>query len=536
MKTSFASLFLTTLIILSLTAGCASPQVAPQPTPAQESPVPALPQETPLPGTNYWPAQEWRVSTPEQQGMDSEQLARMFEDIQKNQLNLHSLLIVRNGYLVTEAYFHPYTQDRLQSIASVTKSVISTLVGIAVQKGYIRDTEQTLVSFFPDQTIANLDARKKAITLKDLLTLTAGFTCDDLPWSAGKKMEQSDNWAQFVLGAPMAEQPGTKWNYCGGNVHLLSAILQKTTGMSSRDFANKFLFEPTGMAQVPDNRWPVDPQGITIGPYGLYLTPRDMARLGYLYLQNGRWGDQQILPANWIKEATTPYTTRDSGLGYGYLFTIDPAEKSFSALGMAGQQIYVIPSQSMVIVFTAALPSTKMNEDFFPLKALIDNYILPAVKSEQTLPANPSAAARLNDFIRQAASPKLVTPYIPEGALQWSGLVYQVDPNPYGWETISFAFQPGAETLTVTINGQAIDPQVGLDGVFRIQKGADIFAPEAIRGTWENEDTLSVQTLYLGEFNDTAFRVVFSQEDVNVTAKSVINIQDINLHGKRIHE
>ena len=390
---------------------------------------------------------------------------------------------------------------------------------------------QTLVGFFPDRTIANLDDRKNAITLKDLLTLTAGLTCSDAPFSG---MEQSDDWVQFMLDAPMAEQPGTSFNYCGGAVHLLSAVLQETTGMSARDFANSFLFEPIGIARVPDTRWQMDPQGISIGPAGLYLTPRDLARLGYLYLQNGRWGDQQIVPSDWVQAATTRHTTKDNGLGYGYLWTVDPAQGSYSALGYAGQEIYVIPSQNLVIVFTGALPSFQPDMDFLLLKALVDSYILPAVKSERPLPANSAAVAKVSSLIDRAASPKQASSDIPEGALQWSGAVYQLDPNPTEWQTISFAMQRGADTMTVTINGQVVDPQVGLDHLYRIQAGVDVFAPQAMRGYWENDSTLFVQLVYLGELSDTEFQLVFAADDLNMIGHGVVDGQEIKLHGKRI--
>jgi CubicO group peptidase (beta-lactamase class C family) len=513
--------FLNVLILMIFVSACG--------VPAAVSPVAQTPKASSS-AQAYWPSDEWRTSTPEEQGMDSEMLASMLQQVEDQHLNLHSLLIVRNGYLVTEAYFHPYTQNQPQFLASVTKSVISTLVGIAIQQGYINNINQTLVSFFQDRTIANQDARKKAITLKDLLTLTAGLTCNVSPLSG---MEQSNDWVQFMLDAPMAEQPGTKFNYCGGAVHLLSAILQKTTGMSTREFANRFLFEPIGIASVPDTCWQMDPQGISIGPAGLYLTPRDLAKLGYLYLQNGQWGDHQILPANWIKAATIRHTTKDNGLGYGYLWTVDPAQGSYSALGSGGQEIYVIPSQNLVIVFTGALPSFQPDMDFLPLKALVDTGILPAVKSKRALPANPTAAAKVNAFIREAANPKQVSS-IPEGALQWSGVVYQLDPNPFEWQTISFDMKPGADTISVTINGQAVDPRVGLDNLYRIQKGTDVFAPEAMRGYWQNDSTLFVQLIYLGELNDSEVQVDFSAAEVSLIVKGIVNGQEIKLHGKRI--
>ncbi len=375
----------------------------------------------------YWPDQEWRTSTPEEQGMDSALLGQMFQHIQDEQLNLHSLLIVRNGSLVTEAYFHPYTQYQPQYVASVTKSVIGTLVGIAIQQGLIKDSRQAMVSFFPDAAIANLDGLKKSITLEDMLSLTAGLKCNDSPLSGDVGMEGSNEWVQYMLDQPMAEKPGTKFNYCSGVVHLLSAILQKTTGMTAREYANRYLFEPLGIPAMDEISWGTDPQGITTGPFGLYLTPRDMAKLGYLYLRNGQWGGQQIVTSDWVKAATASHTTKDNGLKYGYLWTVDPKQKSYSALGFAGQQIYVIPSKDLVIVFTAALPTTAPDMDFIPLKDLVDTYILPAAKSDRALPANPTAQAQLSTWIDQSANPPRPAQPVPEGAQRWSGLVYQLE-------------------------------------------------------------------------------------------------------------
>ena len=493
-------------LVICLLAGCTT--------------SPAGPVGGPSNTQTYWPTNDWRTALPEEQGMDLEMLASMFQQINDQEINLHSLLILRNGYLVTEAYYQPYTQGQLQFIASVTKSVIGALIGIAIQDGLIKDVDQTLVSFFPDKTIAHLDEQKQAITLKNLLSLTAGLKCNDAPLSGEAGMEQSPDWVQFMLDAPVVEQPGTKFNYCGGAVHLLSAILQKTTGMSAREYANLKLFEPLDIAPVPENRWGTDPQGISTGPYGLYLTPRDLAKLGYLYLQNGKWNDQQILPVDYVKAVSTSHSTKYNGLGYGYLWTVDPDQGSYSALGLAGQQIYVIPAKNLVVVFTGTLPSYQTDMDFLPLKALVDTYILPAVKSDQPLPANSTEVAKINEFIRQAADPEPLPSSIPAGALQYSGVVYQIDPNPNQWETIAFDIQPGSSTVTTTINSQTVDPPIGLDGLFRIQSGVDIFAPLAMRGTWENEHTLDIQLVYLGEFGDIDCQVDLSIDEVNLSLQA----------------
>ncbi|MBP1694697.1 MAG: putative 6-aminohexanoate-dimer hydrolase, partial [Chloroflexi bacterium] len=212
-------------ILITILAGCA---------PASSTPTPPA----------YWPTGGWRGTTPEEQGMDSDMLAQMGERISQDKLDLHSLLIVRNGFLVSELYLYPYSVGQTHWVASVTKSVIGTLVGIAIQKGYIKDIQQPLLNLLPDQTAVNLDDQKKAITLEDLLTMTSGLDCHENPAPGEPYMEASQNWVQFMLDQPMLAQPGTKFSYCTGAVHLLSAILQKATGMSTREFANQNLFAP----------------------------------------------------------------------------------------------------------------------------------------------------------------------------------------------------------------------------------------------------------------------------------------------------
>jgi CubicO group peptidase (beta-lactamase class C family) len=247
--------------------------------------TPASPTST---SPTYWPTDGWRSTTPEEQGMDSEKLAQMVEHIQQEQLDLHSLLIVRNGYLVSEIYAYPYSAGQVHFIASVTKSVIGALVGIAIQKGDIKDVQQPLFSLLSDQGVANLDEEKKAITLEDLLAMTSGLDCHENPAPGEVSMQTSQNWVQFMLDLPMVAQPGTKFNYCTSAIEVLSAVLQKATGMSAREFANQNLFAPLGIGSIQEALWPSDPQGVTTGGYGLALTSGEMAKLGYLFLNQGR--------------------------------------------------------------------------------------------------------------------------------------------------------------------------------------------------------------------------------------------------------
>ena len=380
--------------LLFLVTGCGlRPTEAPIPSPTSTSiptptstPIPVskptlAPTSTPQPAVTYWPTEGWRGSTPEEQGMDSEKLAQIFEVIAKQRLNVHSILIVRNGYLVTEAYFFPFRSKHPHEVYSVTKSVVSILMGIAIEKDFIESVHQPVVDFFPEQTIENNDARKQAITLEHLLTMTSG-----LEWTEGetsKQLWQNIDWVQFLLNRPMATEPGTRFNYNSGNTHLLSAVIQKTTGMNTLSFAQAHLFEALGISDV---LWSRDPSDIYIGGWGIRMRPRDMAKLGYLYLNNGLWDGQQIVPADWIKTSIEkhvsvpePLEPWDLHLGYSWwLHEFGP----YAAHGMKGQFIYVIPDLNMVVVFTGQNYSWREDYDYtlyeHPLIMMLD-YILPAI-------------------------------------------------------------------------------------------------------------------------------------------------------------
>lgn len=336
------------------------------------------PAATPLPGvtpvadstTEYWPTQGWRESTPEAQGMDSRALAAMLDAVKAKSLDLHSLLVIRNGYIVSETYFPSFRPDTRHELYSCTKSFISTLVGIAMDKRYIDAVSRPVADFFPGRSFENRDADKQAMTLENLLTMTSG-----LNWAEGdpiyRQMYVSRDWVKFVMDMPMREPPGTKFNYCSGCSHVLSAIVRAKTGKNTCEFARQELFDPLGISNFA---WDTDATGIPIGGWGLQITPRDMAKLGYLYLHQGRWDGRQIVSTAWVKIATQKHTGTDSQLGYGYQWWIYPAHGAYTALGRGGQTIFVVPDLDLIVVTTAALGG---HDEIFQL---IDKYIVPAAR------------------------------------------------------------------------------------------------------------------------------------------------------------
>jgi CubicO group peptidase (beta-lactamase class C family) len=218
----------------------------------------------------YWPTEAWRVAAPEEQGMDAALLQQMLDAIDEKILRIDSVLVVHNGYIVTEKYYPPYKQDTMHGLQSVTKSVVSALIGIAIQEGYINSVDDAVLDYYPERTFENDDALKRSITLEHLLTMSSGLAWD---W---EKMVSSRDWVGYTLDQPMVSEPGREFYYSSGSAHVLSAIIQEASGMNTLDFAQLYLFDPLGISDI---RWKTDLDGIPKGGWGMGMTPRDMAKL-----------------------------------------------------------------------------------------------------------------------------------------------------------------------------------------------------------------------------------------------------------------
>ena len=370
-------------IAVGLLAGCggAKPAAAPEPPP-------------------YWPTDGWRTSTPEAQGMDSKMLANMLKVVLMEHYDVDSVLVVRHGHLVLDVYVYPFQANAKHPIHSCTKSITSILIGIAVAEGHIEGVDQPVLSFFSERTAANIDADKQAMTLEHLLTMASGLDCRDsylYRWQGLDQMGQNDDWVQYMLDLPMAEPPGTRFEYCNGASFLLSAILQETTGMSARDFAEDRLFAPLG---ISDLVWPANPQGISIGWGQMQMRPHDMAKIGFLYLNQGRWNGKQLVPTEWVAASTRQHIDATLQDGYGYQWWVRD-DGVYMALGYAGQFIYVVPDKDMVVVFTSHLDE----RDFYVPQGLLDDYIIPAARSAAPLPENRAGTALLQARTVELAEP-----------------------------------------------------------------------------------------------------------------------------------
>jgi CubicO group peptidase (beta-lactamase class C family) len=446
-----------------------------------------------------WPTQQWQTSSPEQQGIDSAALARLVEFGQSRSLD--SLLIARHGRIVLDAYYAPYTADIPHVVNSVTKAVIGTLTAIALKDGVLDNTSRPVMEFFGDRSIANLDDRKRAITIQNLLDMTSGLAWkeplnDERPDSMFE-MEQSPDWINYVLDRPMAGSPGDAFNYNSGNPHLLSAILAKLTGMSAEDYAKAKLFGPLG---ITNWRWRRDPQGVSTGGYGLALLPRDMAKFGYLYLRNGEWEGKPLVPPDWIDKVN--HATVDMkasfnpALRYSNFFWALPQSRIYWANGYHCQTVTVYPSLDMIAVSTA-----RDNCAFSKLAT----YIAEAVKSETALPPNPAGSELLDGAIRAIA---IETPTergaTPPLAAAISGKTFQFQRNRMAVKSLALTLNDPQPHYELEIYGR--DPTkppvkyagpIGLDGLYRKAEPSSN-GVSAVKGVWLNGHTFQIDRLNVG--------------------------------------
>ncbi len=289
----------------------------------------------------------WEISTPEEAGFDSDKINEVYQRFYSEDLypTIHCLLIVRNGKLVAEAYCRDKKdRDQFHNIQSATKSITSLLTGIAIDKGFIESVDQTVYHFIPEYF--DDDVRKREITLHHVLTMETGLDFDNDVHTV-KLFNSKGSSLEFVLHKDLIFAPGTDWYYGDGNPQLLSGIIQKVTGKTEEAFAVEYLFIPLG---IKNYQWEKHDDGLTFGAVGLWLIPRDMAKIGQLMLQNGLWNGEQIVSAEWIAKSTRLQTSHQN---YGYYWYPWQERKAFYAEGHGGQLIYVVPEKQLVIVITA---------------------------------------------------------------------------------------------------------------------------------------------------------------------------------------
>lgn len=345
-----------------------------------------------------WPTRGWTATTPSEVGLDARVLATLDADISQGKYGfIDSMLVIRHGKVAYERYYghdydliyakevkvpsplvvrdpsgpynyfnpwwHPYyRRGDLHTMQSVTKSVVSAVIGIAVGRNEFPSLDTPVLSFFDPEKVANLDDRKRRITLRHLLTMTAGFDWnEDLPYidpnNTFSIMIFEPDWVQFTIDRPMVNEPGEVYAYNSGETLLLGHIFRLATGVDIEEYAREHLFAPLGIDRY---QWKRTPYGLADAQEGLYVTSRDIAKIAYLFLHAGRWEDRQIVPKDWVQASLAPNknVTPDGAIQYGYKWWLYRYEYqgrqrvAFAGTGFGNQRPIVLPELDLVLVFT----------------------------------------------------------------------------------------------------------------------------------------------------------------------------------------
>ena len=462
----------------------------------------------------YYPDGEWRASTPEEQGVDSNKIVAMLQSIQASKLDFHSILIIKNGYLITETYWAPYHRTTTHNVKSAAKSIISALVGIALEHRCLNVLRQKVSEFFPEYVYGPL---KENISLSDLMTMRSGLNWKE---DSGPSPFDVKRWKDVS----MRDRPGERFEYNTALTHMMSAILTKVSKEDTRNFADSFLFKPLG---IKNYEWKRGIDGYYCGGSELFLTPRDMAKFGYLYLNNGLWDGQQVVPSQWIRDSTSNKVRIASdanfytGLDYGYWWWIQ--EKAYMAWGAGGQYIVVRPDLDLVVVITAnGFDKINRYEEFF--KSFLAENIYSAVKSNYPLPANPAGVQELNRIVQEVENPKeMPKGLMPEIAAKISHKIYSLESNAEGFESISFAFDNNdASTWEYVLGGKTVHARVGLRGNYLLNRTDFSMGvhPEsetiACKGHWKDDKTFVIEHHIIGDPSKQVIEIYFNGQDATM--------------------
>jgi CubicO group peptidase (beta-lactamase class C family) len=351
-----------------------------------------------------WPTHGWRTAAPQDAGMDPSVLAGIDHGARLPYPALRSVLVVRHGVLVVERYYHGATPASYFNVYSVTKSVTSALIGIALGEHTLAGLDQPIGRLLATHLPPKPDPRIRSATLEQVLTMTAGLPPDPTDGTPPSLVHApASDWVRFVLSQHPATKPGTRFAYSSDGSHLLSAIIADATGQTTLRYAQAKLFGPLGIASdhpfepvfAPRNAaayeragfaWPTDPQGYHLGYGFLKLTARDLAKLGYLYLKGGAWEGRQVVPAAYVRASTQRHASTGGtfgpyeGYGYQWWTTTEQGHRAFAAIGLGGQLIEVIPDLDLIVVMTSEPGTAEDLRAGGDSQRMVGNVVVPAVR------------------------------------------------------------------------------------------------------------------------------------------------------------
>ena len=437
----------------------------------------------------------WQTSSPEKQGINSTILADAIKRVKQHGDNIHSLLIIKNNHIVLDASFYPFKNSYVHDLASATKSFTSLLIGIAIDKGFIKSENEHILDFFPEYKITN--DTLKTVTIKDLLNMSSGFQCS---WNDGEKelreMRASKDWGKFMLSLPFENYPTAQFSYCSGNYYLLGEILQRTTKVSCLDFAQRYLFKPLGFEK---SYWLSNYKGVNNGWGDLHISIYDFAKIGCLVLNDGVWNGKQIISKQWIKKIQPLHKVqKNESYGYGWWLDSENPDE-IQASGRGGQRLFIFKGRNMVIA-TFGGGGYDAGD--------IDNIALDAI---QAYHSEKTSDSLLQKEIRDVALPDtstLTAENFPGDDLNKNFLLTD---NDMGFKSMRFEKrETGYYILLDFVDGSKDEHPIGMNNQYRISKEPTFGLPMAVKGRWAN-DTLKIDYNRVGRIEDYRFSIVFKK-------------------------
>jgi len=429
-------------------------------------------------------------SLPEEQGISSTAISSFISAVEEQNLGLHSIMLLRHGYVVSEGWWAPYRSVLPHMLFSLSKSFTSTAIGFAVTEKLVT-LDDSVLSFFPEEAPSTITENLSNMTIRHLLMMGTGHVVDTMDTL---RKSTDGNWVKAFFSVPVEKQPGTHFLYNTGATYMLAAILQRVTGQTLLEYLEPRLFVPLG---IHGATWESCPRGINTGGFGLNITTEDIAKFGQLYLQKGIWNNQRVLPEKWINEATSKHISNGEGdhdwaMGYGYQFW-QCQHGGYRADGAFGQLCIVLPEQDAVIITTAASDSIQ------GMLNAVWEHLLPAMK-QAPLPLEPAASVHL---VEQLKNLSIQPPQLQPSSSQEeriNGLTYKLDDNQFALDTFSISFNNNEAAVT-------FQSKIGEESVIRLGRGewlesfAQVIDASLNRimssFTWVADDQLQLTLLFI---------------------------------------
>jgi CubicO group peptidase (beta-lactamase class C family) len=440
----------------------------------------------------------WKTSSPEQQGMNSLIFANAIKKIKQDSTNIHSLLVIKNNHVVLDASFHPFKNTYEHDLASVTKSITSLLIGIAIDKKFIKSENEPIINFFPEYKIKN--DTLQTVTIRDLLNMSSGFQCS---WNEGeqelRKMRNSEDWVKFMLSLPFSNKPDAQFSYCSGNYYLLSEILQRATKMSCHDFAKTYLFKPLDFGK---SYWLANYKGVNNGWGDLHISIYDFAKIGYLVLNNGLWNGKQVISKQWI-EKIKPLHKIDGTESYGYGWWLDSENPdAIQAIGRGGQRLFVFKNSNMVVATFGGGGYDSGDLGGFALKAI------------QAYTKDENQYSILRQEIKNAALPNTSITTSNTFPIKELNKNFLLDNNDMGLQSIRFEKRKTDYYVILNLIDHSKEENlIGMNNQYKISGERTFGLPTATKGRWIN-DKLYIDYNRVCRIEDYKFAITFKENNL----------------------